>query len=305
MSVGYSCACSIQQEGQVLNKSAVSRRDDPDFVPYDTSSLTFSESGAGPGRAFVIRLIEWITGKITLLRIANKFEKSGRAYENTIWEKALELLDIELICPQKYIDRIPKTGPLVMVANHPFGFVDGLVLANLVSQVRPDLKILTRAFFASVPDIEENMVAVAFPHDENSVQKNIAVRKEVMEHLANAGAVILFPAGRVATAPTPFGQAVEHDWNPFTSKMILKSKARVVPVYFAGQNSRWYQMVQLYSATLRQSLMMYEIKRAIGKPQAPIVGEPIERDEIDPWVLNPRGFMAHLRDHTLSLKDKP
>jgi putative hemolysin len=284
-----------------VRKIQATDRDDPDFEPYDTSSLTFSESGAGPVSSFMIRLIEWLTGKITLLRIANRFEKSGRAYENTIWEKALELLDIQLICSEEAVRRIPATGPVVVVANHPFGFVDGLVLANLACQVRTDLKILTRAFFANVPDIKDNMVAVAFPHDEDAVQKNIAVRKEVMEHLANNGVVILFPAGRVATARTLFGPAKEHDWNPFTSKMILKSQARVVPVYFDGQNSRWYQIVQRYSATLRQSLMMFEIKRAIGKPQAPIVGEPIERAEIDPWVLNPRGFMAHLRDHTLAL----
>ena len=204
-----------------MDKAQANRRDDPDFVPYDTSTLSFAESGASPTKAWLISVVEWFTGKITLLRIANRFEKSGRAYENTIWEKALDLLDIDLVCPEQDVARIPATGPVVVVANHPFGFVDGLVLANLVSQRRSDLKILTRAFFASVPDIEENMVAVAFPHEEGAVQTNIAVRKEVMEHLAEGGVVILFPAGRVATSPTMFGDAEEHDWNPFTSKMIL------------------------------------------------------------------------------------
>lgn len=287
-----------------MAKPRANKRDDPDFVPYDTGTLTFSESGASPAKAALIRVIEWFTGKITLLRIANRFEKSGRAFENTIWEKALELLDVDLICPEDDIKRIPATGPIVVVANHPFGFVDGLVLAGLVSQVRSDLKILTRAFFASVPDIKDNMVAVAFPHEVDSNKKNIAVRKEVMEHLAAGGVVILFPAGRVATSQTPFGPAIEHDWNPFTAKMILKSRARVVPVYFAGQNSRWYQVAQLFSPTLRQALMMHEIKRAIGKPQKPIIGPLIERDEIDPWVMNPRGFMAHLRELTLALKTR-
>ncbi|MFT5159884.1 MAG: putative hemolysin, partial [Paracoccaceae bacterium] len=224
--------------------------------------------------------------------------------ENTIWEKALELLDITLICDDEAISRIPATGPVVLVANHPFGFIDGLILANLVCKVRSDLKILTRAFFAGVPEIKDNMVAVAFPHDEDAIKKNIAVRKEVMDHLADGGVVILFPAGRVATARKFFGPAVEHDWNPFTSKMILKSKARIVPVYFPGQNSQWYQFAQRFSATLRQSLMMFEIKRGIGSTQKPIIGNPIERDDIDPWILKPRGFMSHLRAHTLALKDK-
>lgn len=252
-------------------------------------------------RKRVIRVIEWLTGKAPLLRIANDFEKSGRVYERTLWEKALELLDIELNCPEEDILRIPATGPAVLVANHPFGFVDGLVLTNLACRVRQDIKILTRSFFATVPDIQENMVAVAFPHDENAVQTNIAVRKEVMDHLADGGIVILFPAGRVATTRGPFGKAIEHEWNPFTAKMILKSKARVIPVFFPGQNGWLYQFTQSFSPTLRQSLMMHEIWRAKGKPQRPVIGPVIEREEIDPWVLNPRGFMAHLRALTLAL----
>lgn len=270
-------------------------------IPFDTSTLSFSESGTGPVSKRIISLVEWLTGKAPLLKIANDFEKSGRAYENTLWEKALEILDIELRCPKDDINRIPASGPVVMVANHPFGFVDGLTLTNLACKVRQDIKILTRSFFAGVPDIQDSMVAVAFPHDVDSVKTNIAVRKEVMEHLAQGGIVILFPAGRVATTRGPFGTAIEHQWNPFTAKMILRSKARVVPVFFPGQNGWLYQFAQSFSPTLRQSLMMHEIWRAKGKPQFPVVGPVIEREVIDPWVLDPRGFMAQLRALTLSL----
>lgn len=274
------------------------------FVPYDTSTLSFGLSGSSPARVKIIRLIEWMTGKFRILRIVNKFEKTGRVYEGTFWAKILELLRIDLDTPQEEIALIPKTGPVVVVANHPFGFVDGLVLTNLVSKVRPDLKILTRAFFATLPEIQENMVPVAFPHDPDSNTHNIAVRKEIMQHLADDGIVILFPAGRCATAPSPFADAIEHDWNPFTAKMILRSKARVVPIYFPGQNGRLFQIVQTFSATLRQSLMMHEIERKIGKPQKPQIGKVIEREDIDPWVMNPRGFMKHLRGVTLAIKDK-
>jgi putative hemolysin len=155
-----------------------------------------------------------------------------------------------------------------------------------------------------VPDIKENMVAVAFPHDPDSHLRNIAVRKEVMEHLANGGIVILFPAGRVATARRLFGPAVEHPWNPFTAKMILKSKARVVPVFFPGQNGWLYQFVQHFSPTLRQSLMMHEVVRKIGSTQSPIIGEPIEREEIDAMTCTQTEFMAFLRDRTLALNPK-
>lgn len=280
------------------------RKGDPDYVPYDTSTLSFGLSGAGPVRVNIIRFIEWFTGKPKLLRIANKFEKSGRVYDTTFWEKILELLDIDMQYSETDVRHIPEKGPVVVVANHPYGFVDGLALTVMVSRVRPDLKILTRAFFATLPEIEDNMVPVAFPHDVDSTMRNIEVRKEVMEHLANDGVVILFPAGRCATSPTAFSEAVEHDWNPFTAKMILKSKARVVPVYFPGQNGWLFQFVQTFSATLRQALMMHEITRLIGKTLHPVIGRPLEREELDPWTMNPRGFMAYLRGWTIALKDK-
>ena len=273
-----------------------------DFIPYDTGTLSFGLSGSSPIRVKAIRIIEWLTGKITLLRMVKEFDQTDRAYEGTYWAKILELLRIEVRTSPEEILQIPAHGPVVVVSNHPFGFVDGLVLADMVSRIRPDLKILTHAFFATLPEIDDNMVPVAFSHDFDSINHNIAVRKEVMQHLQREGVVILFPAGRCATARTPFGAAIEHDWNPFTAKMILRSKARVVPVYFPGQNSRLFQFSQIFSATLRQSLMMHEIKNKIGKPQYPRIGPVIEREEIDLWRLDPRGFMKHLRSMCLAMK---
>ena len=276
----------------------------PGFQPYDTSTLSFGLSGNGAMAVRIIRAVEWLTGKITLLRIARDFDRQGRRYETTFWAKIVELLRLKIELSPEAIARIPQTGPVVVVANHPFGFVDGLVMAHLVSKVRPHLKILTRAFFATLPEIDANMVPVAFAHDEDSVNRNIEVRREVMAHLADGGVVILFPAGRVATAPRFGSPAVEHPWNPFTAKMILRSEAVVVPIFFYGQNGFLYQFVQLFSPTLRQSLMMHEIWRKIGKRIDMKVGEPLGRDVLDPWKLKPGEFMTMLRETVLKLKDR-
>jgi len=276
------------------------------FHPYDTSTLSFGLSGSSPARVRIIRMIEWVTGKITLLKIVRDFDRTGRKFEGNFWEKVLELLDISIKTPDVAIEKIPATGPLVVVANHPWGFVDGLVLANLVAHVRPDFKILTRSFFATLPEIDGAMVPVAFPHDENAVIHNIAMRKQVMEYLSNGGAVILFPAGRCATAKRLFGKAIEHEWNPFTAKIIMRSKARVVCVYFTGQNGALFQFVQHFSATVRQALMMHEIWRKIGKPVEPQIAPVMERDEIDPWKQKPKEFLEFLRWRTLEMeRDSP
>ncbi|MCI5086494.1 MAG: acyltransferase, partial [Rhodovulum sp.] len=107
--------------------------------------------------------------------------------------------------------------------------------------------------------------------------------------------------GAVANSETFFGPAEEAEWNPFTAKMIQRSGAVVVPVRFPGQNSRAYLIANKLSATLRQGLLIHEVVHARHKPQAPIVGPVIGRDEIESWSTNSRGFMAWLREKTLSL----
>ncbi|AZB69895.1 acyltransferase, partial [Cereibacter sphaeroides] len=95
--------------------------------------------------------------------------------------------------------------------------------------------------------------------------------------------------------------AVEALWNPFTAKLIQRSGAQVLPVRFQGQNSRWYQIANRLSPTLRQGLLLHEVVHTLNRPQAPVVGAPIGRDEIEPWARDPRGFMAWLRARTLAL----
>ncbi|HHI70752.1 MAG TPA: acyltransferase [Rhodobacteraceae bacterium] len=245
--------------------------------------------------------MEWMTGKIPLLRLIRKFEREGVVSGQAFFTRALQLMQIEVQTPQEQIAKIPATGPVIVVANHPSGLVDGLILAELIGKVREDYKILTRSLLTGIPEIEKFMLPVAFPHEENSQRLNIKMRKEAMDHLKDDGVIVLFPAGVVASSKKMFGPAIEAEWNPFTAKMILRSGATVVPIYFPGQNSRAYLMANLVSATLRQGLLLHEVVRSLKKPQAPIIGDPILPEEISEWSKDPRGFMGWLREKTLAL----
>jgi len=154
----------------------------------------------------------------------------------------------------------------------------------------------------NVPIIQYHMLPVAFPHEPDALKMNIAMRKLAMQHLDDGGVIILFPAGQVATSKGWTGRAIEADWLPFTAKMILKSRAKVVPIYFPGQNSRWFQMANQVSITVRQGLLLHEIAHTMNKPQKPVIGPLIDRDQIDPWQKDPRGFMENLRETVLKLK---
>lgn len=274
---------------------------EPAKKPYDKRELSYARTFTNPWSSTIIRAMEWLTGKLTLLRLIRKFEAEGVVSGQAFWDRALRIMGISVETPADQLARIPAEGPVVVVANHPHGLVDGMVLARLIGQVRTDYKILTRSLLTDVDEVRDFMLPVPFPHEDDALQKNLTMRAAAMGHLAAGGVIVLFPAGVVASSPTLFGPAVEAEWNPFTAKMIQRSNAVVVPIRFPGQNSRWYLMANRISATLRQGLLLHEVVHALNQPQAPIIGQPIDRAEIAAWKDNPRGFMAWLRERTLGL----
>lgn len=272
------------------------------FTKYDRRSLSYASTFDDPWKARVISAMELFTGKLKILRLIRKFEQRGTPSGQAFWRAALDTMGIELTTPQEQLDRIPKEGPVVVVANHPHGMVDGMIFADLIGRVRPDYRILTRSLLTSIDEVAGSyMIPVPFPHDPDAQRKGVEMRAKAMAHLKEGGVVALFPSGVVATSESWWGPAVEAEWNVFTAKMIRRSGAQVVPMRFPGQNSRAYQIANRLSPMLRQGLLLHEIAHACDKPQGPIVGHPLSQQEIDRWADDPRGFMAWLRAHTLAL----
>lgn len=284
---------------QKLDQSSENGQD-PD-TPYDRKKLSYANTFTNPVQRNTIKTLELLTGKLRLLGKVRQFEKMGIPVGQPFWKQALDLLGINLLTKQSEITKIPKKGSLVITANHPHGLVDGMVLAELIGKVRTDYKILTRSLLTGVKQIDQFMIPVPFDHEENALKKSLEMRKSAMDHLENGGVVVIFPSGKVASSETMFGDVVEGDWNPFTAKLIQKSGANVVPIFFPGSNSRIYQIANQISATLRQGLLIYEVVHAMNKPQKPLVGSLIKQDEISPWKSDPRGFMRWLRERTLSM----
>ena len=269
--------------------------------PYDRRKLSYANTFTNPIQRNIIKSLEFLTGKLYLLRKVRQFEKMGIPVGQPFWKQALDLLGINLLTKQSEISKIPKEGSLVITANHPHGLVDGMVLAELIGKVRTDYKILTRSLLTGVKQIDQFMIPVPFDHEENALKKSLEMRKKAMDHLEKGGVIVVFPSGKVASSETMFGNVVEGEWNPFTAKLIQKSGANVLPIFFPGANSRIYQIANQISATLRQGLLIYEVVHAMNKPQKPLVGDLIKQNELSSWQDDPRGFMRWLRDKTLEL----
>jgi putative hemolysin len=273
---------------------------------YDRRSLTYANTFEGAGTRGAIRAIEWATAKPAILRRLREFERRGAAGENhagqAFWRACLNVMGIDLLTPPDEVARIPVAGPVVLVANHPHGLVDGMILADLVGRVRGDYRILTRSILTGIDESASSyMIPVPFPHEAGAQEGMLAMRRAAGAHLARGGLLALFPAGVVAASRTPWGPAVEAEWNVFTAKLIRTSGAAVLPVRFPGANSRAYQIANRLSPTLRQGLLLHEVVHAMDRPQAPVVGHPIPPADLAPRLGEPRSLMAWLRERTLAL----
>lgn len=270
---------------------------------YDRRTLTYANSFDDAWTGFAIRAIEWMTGKLTILRMVNKFEKNNAKYRGQeFWRGALDTMGIDLLTPEEQLANIPKEGPVIVVANHPHGMVDGMIFADLIGRVRQDYRILTRSVLTGLDEAATSfMIPVPFPHDPDAQRKMVEMRTNAMDFLAQGGVVALFPSGVVMSSDSWWGPPIEREWNVFTAKLIRKSGAKVVPLYYPGRNSRAYQIACQVSPILRQGLLLHEIVRSCNKPQAPVVGKPLTEEQMAPLQTDPRGFMAWLRQHTLDL----
>ncbi len=286
---------------EVSEEELARRRVERAERPYDMRRLSYAGTFKNPFKANTIRALEWLTAKVTLLKLIRDFERTGAPVGAPFWPKAIRQMGITIQTPPEEIALIPKTGPLVVVSNHPSGLVDGMVLAEMVTRVRSDFKILTRSLLTGIPEVEQFMIPVPFPHEDNARELGLQMRNETMAHLKAGGVIILFPAGKVAMSEGWWGPAVESEWNVFTHKIVKSSGATILPVFFPGQNSRAFLIANKISDTVRQGLLLYEIKRCLFKPTRPVIGAPIPAEELKKWEGNPRGFLAWLREHTLSL----
>ena len=271
---------------------------------YDRRSLSYANTFDNKTQALVIRAMEWMTGKVTVIRLIREFERRGAPTGIEFWRAALDVMGIPLQTPPEQIARLPSKGPVVVVANHPHGLVDGMILADLIGRVRTDFRILTRSVLTGIDEVAASyLIPVPFPHDPEAQRKSVEMRAQAMAHLKAGGVVSVFPSGVVASSEGFFGPAIEAEWNVFTAQLIRRSGAIVVPIHFPGSNSRWYQIANKLSATLRQGLLLHEIVHALNKPQKPVVGEPLTEAQLARLETDPRGFMAWLREHTLALAD--
>ncbi|MEO0666872.1 MAG: lysophospholipid acyltransferase family protein [Pseudomonadota bacterium] len=266
--------------------------------------ISYSHSAETKGGRAVIRILENTTGRLRLIKRAEGYEdevKAGRDF----WAVMVERYGLSLDVVGGSLTNIPGDKPVILIANHPYGILDGLMMGHILSTVRGDFRILANSVFKKAEELNRVLLPISFDDTREAMAMNIATRKESLRYLGAGGAIGIFPGGTVSTAAKPFSRPMDPGWRSFTARMVAKSDATVVPLYFDGHTSRLFQIASHLSNTLRLGLLIKEFKKRVDTPVQVVVGEPIGRDTLDPMAQDPKQMMEFLRKATYELNPNP
>jgi putative hemolysin len=271
--------------------------------PADVDTFSYADPADPRLKRFFIRVVERITGQ-PYLKYLYEDNRAHPVAGESFWSAAIRRLELKLVYNEDALAEWPRTGPLVVVANHPFGVLDGLIICEIVSRVREDFRVLTNAVLLRAEEVKTFLLPVDFAETEEALKTNLRSRAEAKAHLMKGGCLVVFPAGGVSTTPTIWHKrAVDTEWKNFTARLIGQAKAPVAPVYFAGQNSRLFQLASHISMTLRLSLLFKEVHDKIGSDIELRIGELVPYERLA-GINDRQSFMDLLKDITYSLGDE-
>jgi putative hemolysin len=264
------------------------------ILPSPTFSYASNE--VGPLSQRMIRLIERCTGQPMIRRMYEAYTKLGRPPE-LFWKDAIEALRLDVRLNRSPLAALPASGPHVVIANHPYGVVDGIILCWMVSQIRSDYKIMTHAILYQAPEVRSHIIPIDFSGTPEALANNLRSRKAAEALLMSGGVLIVFPSGGVAKSRGFRGPAIDLDWGTFAAKLILRSGANVLPVFFNGQNSRLYQIAANLHQTLKLSLLFHEVVNKVGSRITAHIGDMICNEDLQS-IGGRRAVTAYLQQVT-------
>lgn len=249
----------------------------------DTSTshpiFSFANGEMGPLASGFIRAMEKVTGQPKIRKLYFDYVDDERPNE-MFWTDALDRLKIQYQVNNPDSLSIPKTGRVLVIANHPFGVIDGLVLCSMISKVRQDYRIITHQVLRQAPAVMDKILPIDFAETQTALETNLKTRTEALQFLKSDGVVIIFPAGGISLAPKFIGPAFDSEWKTFAAKLAQQKDTTILPFFFNGRNSVIYQMARRMSVTLGYSLMFREICKQMNGMVNVTMRSPITQAEL-------------------------
>ncbi len=258
---------------------------------------------------FIARRFEWAIERLLGLdRLARVYqslrEEESIETKQSFAARVLKRFGVQWQVDEDELERIPKSGPVVVVANHPFGGIEGLVLFDLLAQIRPDARILANFLVERIPELRP-MVIAADPFVRIQARaRNVIASRAAIDWLAKGGLVAMFPAGVVSHLQLNPLQVRDPIWSETAVRFAISSQAKVVPIYFQGRNSWLFQLAGVIYPRLRTALLPREFGAKQGKLVHVRIGNAISEERLCQFENRTRAT-DYLRARTYLLDARP
>jgi len=223
-------------------------------------------------------VVEWATGLATLDSLYRQEALPQDSFE--FMDAALERIGTQYRVDRGSLENIPSEGSVLIVANHPFGGIEGIVLAALISKVRKDVKVLANELLKRIPELDELFIGVDVFGGEKAKRTNRRAINEANQHLKQGGVLILFPAGEVSSWQASENKITDKAWSKSVAKFVKHAEATTVPLFINGMNSKLFYQAGRIHPLLRTALLGRELLNKNGETISVSVGNPIPYSEV-------------------------
>lgn len=266
----------------------------------------FSLNGLIPAKRFpaLARKLERGLEKLSGLSALNRHYQAipQTSDSNLALDSILKSFDVDYEFDRSELEHIPRQGPVVVVANHPFGALDGIVLSLILRQYRDNVKVMANYHLAKIPEVRDCFIPVDPFASEHSNKHNIKPLKESLNWLKQGGLLLVFPAGEVSNFNIRKMRVQDGDWNTTIGRLVTLSAATVSPVYFYGRNSLLFNAVGLIHPLLRTCLLPRELLKRSGKTLRLKIGKAIPNSKLKK-LKSAEELMRYLKIRTYLLAD--
>jgi putative hemolysin len=226
-------------------------------------------------------IVSFISTAAKIPRINEIYRRSWSSDSGQFLELVFQELGVGIDLSQRELENIPESGPFIVVANHPFGAIDGLALLKTIRQRRPDFKIMANFLLQHVQPLKDAFFSVNPFEELRASHSNMSGIKDCLVHLRQGGGLGIFPAGEVSTYDKQENAVVDRPWSNGAIKLIQKAGVPVVPVHFAGQNSITFHALGLIHPRLRTLALPAELLKKSGSTLTLSIGRAIHPNELN------------------------
>jgi len=263
--------------------------------------LSYADSSMKPAVRLLLRLYERASGIDRVEPIYRAWRSSLNVQPGGALNRLMAACGVTLdLLGTSWPPVALRDRPLVIIANHPFGILDGVAALALAEQLGRPFKIMINADLLRVPEVQHYALPIDFSGTPQARRVNLASGTEAIARLQAGESIVIFPAGGIATASVPWGKAADLPWKSFVAKLVHRARADVVPIYFPGQNSGWFHVASQISMFWRLSLVVPEALRRLGRQIEVRIGPVIVYEEMA-GMTDRHALTAMLRRRALAL----